>query len=282
MVLEFTAGCRLVAKRGILVGLVLITTTNWAGPAGAQTVPSVAAGASELHFEVAAIKPSRPGDGDHKWYDSRGRLTIENFTLREIIRVAYGLKSDSQVVGGPKWIGSAHFDIVAKADDAETLKMRKMSRKVWVSARKLMLQSLLADRFKLNVSRSVRRLPAFALVVARSGIKFKASPASAKGYELSVRNSQMIATATPMAVLARYLAAQPEIGDRVVEDRTGLTGEYDFKMNWTPDRGDGTPPDARYPGLFTALKEQLGLELEPEKSPVEVIIVNSASEPALD
>jgi uncharacterized protein (TIGR03435 family) len=67
--------------------------------------------------------------------------------------------------------------------------------------------------------------------------------------------------------------------DRVVVDRTGLSGEYDFKLDWTEDSGQGVPSDAPLPGLFTALREQLGLELKPDKAPVEVVIVETASEP---
>jgi uncharacterized protein (TIGR03435 family) len=68
----------------------------------------------------------------------------------------------------------------------------------------------------------------------------------------------------------------------VVLNRTGLTGEYDFKMDWTRDRGNGIPPDAPYPGLFTALEEQLGLKLKSQKGDVSVVVVDAASEPAFD
>lgn len=282
MLLEIPNGCRMSAKRYLLVGLALLTTKMGNEFARAQKARALAANATLPRFEVAAIKPSNLGDGDHDWYDLRGRLKIENFTLRDIIRVAYDLKSDSQVVGGPRWIGRAHFDVVAKADDTETLKMQKMSRSQWVSTRTLMLQSLLADRFNLKISRGVRRLPIYTLVIARSGIKFHTSPPGRKGYHLSVRINHMTATAVSMNHLARFLGTQSEVGDRIVEDRTGLTGEYDFKMNWTHDDGDGIPPDAKYPGIFTALKEQLGLELKPEKSPVPVIVVESAAEPTFD
>lgn len=248
----------------------------------AQQAPAIAAIEQQPTFEVATIKPSKPDDSNHNWDDSAGRLSIENFTIRQIIREAYGLKSDSQVVGGPKWIDTERFDIVAKADDEETLKMQKMNREEWVNTRILMLQSLLTDRFELKAVRSFQRRPVYALVVARSGIKFIPSPPDEKNHGLSVRNNAMTASGISMDSFADYLSRQREIGDRVVINRTGLSGEYDFKLNWTHDRGNGVPPDAAYPGLFTALQEQLGLKLESKKSSVDVVIVDAATEPAMD
>jgi uncharacterized protein (TIGR03435 family) len=85
-----------------------------------------------------------------------------------------------------------------------------------------------------------------------------------------------------MSQFADYLTRLSEISDRVVVDRTGLTGDYDFTLEWSRDRRDGTSQGSQYPGLFTALEEQLGLKLDPEKAPVEVVIIDSAMEPARD
>ncbi len=248
----------------------------------AQQAPAAAAVEQQPSFEVATIKPSRPENGDRNWDDSSGRLSIEGYTLRQIVKVAYGLKSDSQVLGGPKWIETDRFDIVAKADDAETLKMQSMNRKQWGKERSLMLQSLLADRFQLKVSPGVRTIPVDALVARKSESKLTPSSSEEKNHSLSVHNGAMTATAISMDSLADFLSTQFEIGDRVVVNRTGLTGDYDFKLNWTSDRGNGIPPDAAYPGLFTALQEQLGLKLESQKGSVEVVIVDAASEPTFD
>ncbi len=91
----------------------------------------------------------------------------------------------------------------------------------------------------------------------------------------------MTAIAISMDSLANYLTKQPEI-DRLVENRTGLAGDYDFQLNWSPDRGNDIPPDAAYPGLFTALQEQLGLKLESQKGSIEVVTLNAAIQPMLD
>jgi uncharacterized protein (TIGR03435 family) len=247
----------------------------------AQKPPTVATADKEPSFEVASIKPTKPDDGDHGWHSNSDRVTIEGYTLRDLIVSAYGLKSTSQVLGGPEWIDKKHFDIAAKVDDSELARLKGISREDRRMQWNLMLQSLLADRFGLNVSREKRKLPVYALVATKSGIKFAASTPDEKNHDLSVRNTAMTATGVSMDSLANYITTQPEI-DRLVENRTGLTGDYDFRLNWAHDSGNGIQPDATYPGLFTALQEQLGLKLESQKSSVEVVIVNAAAQPILD
>jgi uncharacterized protein (TIGR03435 family) len=249
--------------------------------AGAQQKLPAATAEPRPSFEVASIRPSRPDSRDHDWDDSPGRVSITGYTLRRLIRVAYGLKSNAQVLGGPKWIDSERFDIVAKADDAETAKMQEMSDDDWVRGRNLMLQSLLAERFYLHVSRGMRALPAYALVVAKSKIKFKAAKPD-EGSDLSGYGGHLDAAAISMDAFADYLNGVRELADRVVLNRTNLTAAYDFNLDWSRDRGDGGSQDSEFPGLYTALEEQLGLKLEPEKAPVEVVVVESASEPALE
>ncbi|HEX4030255.1 MAG TPA: TIGR03435 family protein [Terracidiphilus sp.] len=251
-------------------------------PAHAQQFASAAAVEKPPSFEVASIKPSRPDDTSQDWDDSPGRLSIENYTLRRIVQSAYGLKSESQVLGGPKWIDKEHFDITAKADDVETEKMRSLNGEGWVHERSLMLQSLLAERFQLKASRSTRNLSVNALIVARSGIRFQPSAPTEARRGLTVHNGHLTAIGISMESLANFLTGQSENGNRVVLNRTGLTGNYDFKMDWTLDRGNGIPADARYPGLFTALQEQLGLKLESQKGTVPVVTIDAASEPVLD
>jgi uncharacterized protein (TIGR03435 family) len=238
---------------------------------------------SQPAFEVAAIKPSKPGDGNHNWDDTPGRVSIENYTLRRLISVAFGLKSESQVLGGPAWIGNEAFDIEAKIDDADVTNMRKMDRMDRNQERERMIQSLLVERFGLKISRSERELPAFALVVMKSGTKITPSPQqNSQGSEFSGHDGRITAIHISMDEFAHDLGIFDEIGDHVVLNRTGLTGDFDFKMDFTRDHGGGISSDAQYPGLFTALKEQLGLELKLEKASIPVIIVDSATEPVYD
>jgi len=248
---------------------------------GAQQTSAIATAEPPPSFEVASIKPSRPDSHNLDWDDSPGRVSIAGYTLRRLIRVAYGLKANAQVLDGPKWIDSERFDIVAKADEAETAKMQEMSDADSVRERNVMLQSLLADRFQLKLHRETRVLPIYALVVAKSGIKIKQAKPD-EGDDLSGWGGHLEATAITMDAFADYLIGFREIADRVVLNRTALTATYDFHLDWSRDRGDGGSQDSEFPGLYTALEEQLGLKLEPLKASTEVVIVESASEPALE
>jgi uncharacterized protein (TIGR03435 family) len=241
-----------------------------------------AAAIEKPSFEVASIKPSRPGEGNHDWDSNSDPVTIENYCLRDLIASAYDLKSDSQVLGGPNWLDNKHFDIAAKVDYAELAKLKTMTGNDTRNEWNQMMQSLLADRFGLKVRLDQRTIPVYALVVAKSGQKLALVTAKETNHSLSGRNSHLTATAISMASLANYLTHTNEAEDRVVVDRTGLTGDFNFKLDWTRDRGNGIPPDAQYPDMFTALREQLGLELKPDKAPVDVVVVESAKEPELD
>lgn len=246
-----------------------------------QPTPSVIA-AVQPGFEVATVKPSKP-DSSRQDYDSvTDRVNIRNYSLRQLIREAYGLKSDSQILGGPKWIDKQRYDISAKIDDAEITKERAMTDAESDREDQLMLQSLLTERFQLKVSRAQRLLPVYALVIAKSGVKITSTPAAQKRHDLSARNGHLTATGITMDTLADFLTGQFENENRVIINRTGLAGNYDFKLDWTRDLGDGIPPDAAFPGLLTALREQLGLDEKPGKALIPVIVVESASEPALD
>lgn len=282
MVLELRKGRCMSAVRLFTIAFVALAMTTGGG-ANPQKVAAAAADAASPQFEVAAIKPAQPGDGNHNWDDTNNRVSIENYTLRRLISVAYGLKSELQVIGGPKWIDEQAFDLIAKINDADVATLRKMDDRARHVERNLMLQSLLADRFALKVSRGERDLPVYALVVAKSGARVTHSKnQNSHSSDLSTYNGRVIATNVSMDDLSHDLGILDEVHDRVVVNRTDLAGGYDFQMNFTRDHGTGIPPDAKYPGLFTALKEQLGLELKPEKAPVEVIIIESASVPVTD
>jgi uncharacterized protein (TIGR03435 family) len=256
----------------------------------AQQAPATTGVEPPPSFDVASIKPARPGDGHYSWNSGVDRLSIENYTLRRLIRTAYGLKSDSQVLGGPDWIGKQAFDIEAKYGDAEIAKLQKMAGRDRFREAQLALQTLLADRFQLQITQDKRNIPVYALVVTKTGARLTQAavqldsdgkPKAEQNHSLHGSTGHVTATAMSMGGLADWFVYAPEC-DRVVVDRTGLTGEYDFKLDWTQDNGQGIPPDAPLPGIFTALREQLGLELKPDKAPVDVVIVKSASEPELE
>ncbi len=254
----------------------------------AQQAAAVTSAANLSSFEVATIKPSNPDDSNHRWERLPGRFVIENYSLQQMIRVAFGLTSDLQVVGGPKWVDYRAFDIEAKVDDAEVTRMRAMTDDQRDIEWNHLLQSLLTERFGLKIHVGEQELPVYALVVAKSGAKLTKSPVGEVAHGIPVRSSPrlattvMTATRASMGEFADHLSRMPESDNRLVVDRTGLDGQYDFELKWTRDYGSGIPENALYPGLFTALQEQLGLELKPDKAPVKVVIVDAATEPGVD
>ena len=234
-----------------------------------------------LAFEVATVRPSIPGSTNEDWDSGNGRLAVRGYSLRKLIRAAFNLKSDAQIVGGPDWLDKRRFDISAKISDEQMAAFKRgNSDRDEVTGTRMMLQTLLSERFHLEVEHAEKKLPMFALVV--SGKKIRLRPDAEKSRNFSIHGGQMVAVATSMEDLAESLTRMREVGDRVVVDRTGLTGTYDFELNWTPDRGAGIPAEAANPGLFTALQEQLGLRLKPEEGAVPVIEVVAAEVPNFD
>jgi uncharacterized protein (TIGR03435 family) len=269
-----------------------------AGCGFAQTPASAA-------FEVASVKSGDPSSHQMMLRMGSARFTAQNVPLKMLIQYAYGLKSDDQLSGGPGWLGSKTFDIDAKQDDAQAAEFQKLPQDKRSAQVQAMLQGLLAERFKLQISRQTKELPIYALVVAKGGVKMKpaiaaptAVPVSSDGAPVKrpgrmtmSGRGQVTGEEVPVSVLADILSRQPETEGRVVVDKTGLTGNYSFALKWTPESGapamggsggGGAPPpaDDAGPSFFTALQEQLGLKLESQKGPVEVLVVEHAEEPS--
>jgi bla regulator protein blaR1 len=220
-------------------------------------------------------------------------LTATGLTVKFLIGFAYDVK-DFQISGGPGWIDSEHYDIEAKIDDATAEALKKLPLDQMLEQRRIMLRSLLADRFKLKVTESSKELPIYALVVAKNGPKLTKSTAgsSPEGPRRMMRFGlgELSGTAT-MGLLAEQISRQV---DREVVDKTGLQGDYDFTLHFAPERpmpmpggpgdsgpgGAAPPPDSSAPSLFTALQEQLGLKLEPQKGPVKMLIIDSVERPS--
>ena len=209
-----------------------------------------------------------------------------NATLRTLIRFAYGSDDDPstpalleeyRLVGGPTWIGSEAFDIEAR--------MPEGPRRLGDSA--LMLRALLAERFSLKVHGEIREFPAYALVRARGDGPPPAGLRATSGTCISpiepVRPDQrpcrmrgafegLIGESASMALFGRSLT--PLVG-RPVVDRTGLEGSFDFSVRFT----ENPRADSRFPSIFTALQEQLGLRLESIRAPLEVLVIDGVERP---
>lgn len=234
-------------------------------------------------FDVVTVKPSSPDALNSNINGRPNGMTTENIPLDELIKFAYNLNTgtDDQIIGEPKWLHSAKFDIVAKYDDATGAAISKMNPDDRASTMRLMFQALLADRFHLKIHHETRPLPVLALTVASSGPKLS-SPADTKGGFLRNDGRGIEGRNIPLTYLANMLGQQSEIGGRMVIDQTGLTGKYDFKLTWTPQQLAENPADsssASGPSLFAALTEQLGLKLKSTKAPVDVIVIDHVDMP---
>ena len=251
---------------------------------------SATSGITSFSYEVASIKPNKVDDGRIMFRNAPDGFTANGITPKFLIEFAYNLK-DFQVSGAPGWAESDRYDIDAKMDEATIEAFKKLTREQSIAQRRLMLQSLLAERFKLKVSHSSKEAPIYALVVAKNGPKLTQSADSASGPAGTVALGQFRfapGELNAVGMLVSNLADQlsREVGRQVV-DKTGLQGRYDFRLHWTPDRpaggpggpDDAPPPDSSGPSIFSALQEQLGLKLEPQKGPVETLIIDSIQRP---
>jgi uncharacterized protein (TIGR03435 family) len=221
-------------------------------------------------FEAASIKPSQDPPGSSSGITTtKGRISARNVTLKRCVRGAYGVE-EPRILGGPKWLDEARYNIEARAagpaGDRELMTM---------------LQSLLAERFKLAFHRETRALPGYALVLGKGGLRAKPSAPDA-GSRTSSRWGSIEASGCTMAQLALKLS---EVLHLPVADFTAVPGEFDFKLEWTSDNMQATPPDAvpdaaSGPSLFAALQEQLGLKLESRKVPADVLVIDHAEKPS--
>jgi len=249
--------------------LTLTVALAMAGISAASQTP-----AQKPSFEVASVKPSNSGIPGISIQTEPGRFKAINATVSFLIQYAYGLK-DFQLSGGPGWIGSDKFDIDAKSEaKAQDLGDREFPP---------MMRTLLVDRFQLKFHLETRTLPVFDLVMTRGGPKF--AHATETGKSGAQRNSGQITISK--GTVAGLASALSNILSRRVLDKTGLTGDYDMTLKWTPDeyqapplRPNGPPPDPNNPSIFTAVQEQLGLKLEPTKGPVHVLVIDHAEMPS--
>jgi uncharacterized protein (TIGR03435 family) len=222
-------------------------------------------------FEVATIKPAAtPSDGHtHINYPPNDRFSATNITVLALMQWAYGMP-EKQILDGPAWLASSMFDIQAEADIGD--KMKALTSEQGNELKRRMVQALLADRFQLKLHQETRTLPAYDLVLAKGGEKLQ--PSKSNGKSIGTGRTHFNGEGLGMTSIAEELS---KITGRVVVDKTGLTGRYDFKLLWTADDAPGTDGDP--PTLFTAIQEQLGLKLEAAKEPVPVLVIDHVDQP---
>jgi uncharacterized protein (TIGR03435 family) len=217
-------------------------------------------------FEAVSIRLNHSGDSNTQINRlPGGRLVMVNATLKTLVRNAYGLLS-FQFAGEAGWWDSDKYDISAVIRQPEQISDAQL---------KPLLQTLLRDRFHLEVHWETKEGSIYALVTDKGGPKFLPYN-GAPGYGMNTQKTpgrvHMKGTDVPMSELAGNLANQ--LG-RWVTDETGLTGRYDFAVEWDPQQ----TADTTGPSLFTALKDQLGLQLKPERGPVKLLVIDHAEKP---
>jgi uncharacterized protein (TIGR03435 family) len=251
-------------------------------------------------FEVASIKPAAPdARGMYFRTTAGGTLNISNMSLKEMIIFAWRIQP-YQVSGGPPWLDSLRFNITAKPEN-----------KPKQDELQAMLKALLAERFQLATHQETRELPIYALVLARKDGKLGPKLTEAKDGGCTTPDpSQPRTPPEPGKPPVRYCGSMimglrtltivsAPVGNiapmlarmlgRTVIDKTGLTGKYDINLEWTPDEAQMAmlnpdapkPPPSDMPGpsIYTALQEQLGLKLESQKGPVDVLVIDRAEKP---
>ena len=232
-------------------------------------------------FEVATVKPveSEPRSGRYITMQGNNRFVEKDYTLELLIAAAYDLNPRT-IFGGPAWISSDHYDIVAVTPgEIRPSHDEQMT----------MLRSLLAERFKLTFHRELKVFSIYVLEVAKNGPKLNATAASPDDPTVvgpGVVYPQRVVLPGRNASMVSFVSLlQRAILDRPVVDNTGLSGKYDFDLEWAPDEtqfgGDLLPATgaATSPPLFEAIQEQLGLKLEATKGPVDALVVDTAERP---
>ena len=256
-------------------------------------------------YAVTSLKPNNSGRGMVKLLFTPYGFTATT-TLQMLIREAYGVQ-DNQISGAPNWLNSEKYDIEARMEKSVADEVHKLSPDQRTLEQQRMLQALLADCFKLSLHRESKDLPEYMLVIAKNGPKLQESKAGdtypngitgPDGLPLGPHMMRMgrgwlTGQALSMADLVRLLSQR--LG-RTVLDKTGLTANYDFTLQWTSDESQGPmlkgteggqqgtdsarSPEPSDPSIFTAIQEQLGLKLEPQRAPMEILVIDHVEVPS--
>ena len=232
-------------------------------------------GADAPSFDVASIRPHAPDD--NRFYvrlPLDGRFTATGSVAKLVVMLAYDVQ-EAQIIGGPSWFTTEKWDIEARSDNQGEHSIEETRR---------MVQNMLEERFGLRIHRETEQRPAYALTVAKGGPKFKA--AEQRSTNVRITSSSISLERGDLARMTQVLSAA--LG-RPVIDRTGLEGLYDLSLQWddAPMRQGGVPgldvppaPGNDHGSIFTAIQDQLGLRLESQRAPVEVIVVDRIERPS--
>ena len=249
----------------------------------AAVMASTAPGQSDA-FEVASVRPADPIGNpivDFRAY-AGGRVVVTNYTLKMLTAASYGVWV-YRVMGGPAWADDDLYNITAKAPVGSAAAAFMPAEAYEFASPELlpMMRTLLADRFGLKLHHETRRLPALALMVGKGRPKLEPALDPSGDAQWPRRKEQNEWRSITMRKLVDILEAHY---GRIVLDRTGLTGTYDFRLSYDPrvrgtDDNPDLPADPTQISLKVALETQIGLRLEETKGAVQVLVIDQAKRP---
>lgn len=289
--LDFARKALLTSAAVLAIAIPVTVGLLQASPTQAQS--SDATMAQPTHtFEAVSVKPSAsPAGGPTKLMRELddGSFTARSVTLQTLIKLAYDHVQDPQLTGGPDWLNTQKFDIDAKMSAADVADLRKLPMEQRQRGDQGMLKAMLRDHFNLAVHPEVRNLPIYDLVVDKNGAKLQESSGPAR---MRLGKGELVSEGTPLALLVEQLSVR--LG-RTVVDQTGLKGNYAFSLRWTPNESEearikqdgindnALPPSAETSeSILAAVREQLGLKLEPQTAPVPVLVIDHAEAPSAE
>ena len=265
--------------------LLLLLLSGIILPVAAQTAP-----AKTWAYDAISVKPN-PSGIDGLTTVMRGDVySGENMRIINMVSQAYDIKQDL-IFAMPGWAAGAHFDVEAKMSAEDTEAFNKLSPEAKKAASQVLLRGILEERFHLKAHLETRQLPIYDLVIAKNGFKIKAATGDPAARKVVMgpddkplprfRDGMLNDQWTEMAGLAGQLT---NVTHRLVVDKTGLKGRFDFVLLFTPDRdapsdADNGTPQNEAPSLFAALEEQLGLKLQPNKGPVQTVVIDHVQQP---
>ena len=270
-------------RQTVIAAIVLAASTAFAQSTAPEPAHSLSPRQKFDAFEVATIKPVGLDEGKGRFIKLEGthRFIVKDYTLKLLIAAAYDLNPRT-ISGGPTWVEADHYNIVATTPgEAQPTRSEQMA----------MLRALLTERFQLTFHREPKEFSIYELDLSKGGPKLKpaAAPDQPPTVGPGVVYPQRVALPGRNATMGEFASLlQRAILDRPVVDKTGLSGRYDFDLEWAPDEtqfGGDLPPasaDAPSPPLFRAIQDQLGLKLVATRGPVDALIVDTAQRPSAD
>jgi uncharacterized protein (TIGR03435 family) len=239
--------------------------------AQSPSAPKAGTTTKPLTWDVISVKPNHSLDPSSFMRWTIDGIELRNATLHELLLNAFEVRSESQITGYPGWVNSEHFDIEAKMDADTVAAYHALTSADSKDQWHTFMQQILDERFAMKFHIEKRDLPVYNLVVASQGLKLKPS-AKDENSSSSMGRGKYSAHRGQVGGLAFSLSGT--VG-RVIFDKTGLTGEYDIDLRWSPDDESDSGPS-----IFSALQDQLGLKLESAKAPVDVVVIDRLERPS--